>query len=304
MAKTLRLCAYLQVQLFAYFALARSGMLCHRSLVGLLQFRSAIGGALHLASIHPASAGFGARALNTASISADAAPVEATRPDVGIFLDSENLLYFLKCAGATRLVKHAAEFGNPIIRKAYGDWSEPGLHKHQQSLVKHGFQLVHTPHPIKGKNAADIAMVVDILETSHRMPSLSCFLLASGDSDFSQVFCHLRQAGRKVIGLGPRSTLSEYVKSTADRYIYIQNEESPPHMETEDFKTACELLKEICRGSIDEAEAGSRRVNASKIKSLLLSQDSAFDHVALGYPRFTDFLAATNLFDFHKGKAA
>ncbi len=44
---------------------------------------------------------------------------------VGIFLDAENLTQFLKAEGGRRLVDWAVEFGNPIVRRAYGDWSLP-----------------------------------------------------------------------------------------------------------------------------------------------------------------------------------
>jgi hypothetical protein len=87
---------------------------------------------------------------------------------VGIFLDAENLTQFLKAEGGRRLVDWAVEFGNPIVRRAYGDWSLPGLHIHQRLLITNGFKLVHSPHLISGKNAADIAMVMDIMDTNIR----------------------------------------------------------------------------------------------------------------------------------------
>ena len=32
--------------------------------------------------------------------------------------------------------------------------------------MANGFQLINTPHPVKKKSAADIAMVVDVMETT------------------------------------------------------------------------------------------------------------------------------------------
>ena len=83
-----------------------------------------------------------------------------------------------------------------------------------------GFQLVHTPHPVSGKAAADIAMVVDVMSTLHSMPMLSCFVLATGDSDFSHVFSHLKKEGRTVVGVGPRSVLSRIVTNTVDKFVF------------------------------------------------------------------------------------
>lgn len=41
--------------------------------------------------------------------------IGAGRPGVGIFLDAENLLHFLKNDGASKLVQIALKFGNPVL---------------------------------------------------------------------------------------------------------------------------------------------------------------------------------------------
>jgi len=97
----------------------------------------------------------------------------------GIFVDAENLGQFLSRGGARILVERASEFGNPIVRRAYGNWALPSVNTHQQSLVANGFQLIHTPHPISNKSAADMAMVVDVMEQIQRMQGLQYFMLAT-----------------------------------------------------------------------------------------------------------------------------
>ena len=52
------------------------------------------------------------------------------------------------------------------------------------------------------------------------LPRLSCFVLATGDSDFSHLYVHLRKCGCYIVGVGPKSVLSEIVKTTADRFVY------------------------------------------------------------------------------------
>lgn len=43
------------------------------------------------------------------------------------------------------------------IRRAFGDFSNPTVASRQVELQRHGFDLVHTLHPAKGKsNSADI----------------------------------------------------------------------------------------------------------------------------------------------------
>jgi hypothetical protein len=138
---------------------------------------------------------------------------------VGIFADAENVTDYLKQGGAEKLVELASEYGNPVVRMAFGDWAQ-GLRAHQELLVANGFKLEHTPHPVPKKEAADIAMAVDVIATLHKMPNLTCFVLATGDSDFGPLFRHLRQEGRTVIGVGRRSELCNILKNTADRFVF------------------------------------------------------------------------------------
>jgi hypothetical protein len=200
------------------------------------------------------------------------------------------------------LVDSAIEFGNPIVRRAYGNWSLTGLNIHQHQLVENGFQLIHTPHPVPKKNAADIAMVVDVMDILHRMRELQCFVLATGDSDFSQLFCHLRQAGRTVVGVGPRSVLSEVVKNSTDRFLYT--DPPPPTPSTgaaseprardqPQFARAIELL--------DRALAklpADTPLNMGRIKDSMLLLDSAFDQREAGFASFSAFLEASGRIHF------
>jgi hypothetical protein len=221
-------------------------------------------------------------------------------PKVGIFLDAENLAQFVKSDGGRKLIAYASDFGDPIIRRAYGDWSQPSLKPHQYILLQGGFQLVHTPHPVPKKNAADIAMVVDVMDILHRMDDLDYFVLATGDSDFSQLFCHLRQSGRKVIGVGPQSVLSEIVKSSTDRYIYIDRCPGSEHDNstanqpvTASRGEAHALLERVLDGLPQEP------IEAGRLKTHMLQRDTSFSHRALGHSRFTGFLEATGLVEFH-----
>ena len=141
-----------------------------------------------------------------------------------------NMTEFLQKDGACKLVKMALEFGTPMLMRAYGNWSDSSLNKHQRKLLESGFHMIHTVHPRPGKNAADIAMVIDVLDVKHRMDFIQCFLLVTGDSDFCQLFRYLRESGRQVIGVGPKSVLSRFVRNLADKFIYTDADHQSYHL--------------------------------------------------------------------------
>jgi len=72
----------------------------------------------------------------------------------------------LKRGGCTELLARAKELGVVSIRRAFGDFSNPTVASRQVELQRHGFDLVHTLHPAKGKsNSADISMTIDVMES-------------------------------------------------------------------------------------------------------------------------------------------
>ncbi|CBN76488.1 conserved unknown protein [Ectocarpus siliculosus] len=85
---------------------------------------------------------------------------------VGVFVDVENVLGWLKRGGCTELLAKAGELGVVGIRRAFGDFSNATVASRQDELQRHGFDLVHTVHPAKGKsNSADISMTIDVMES-------------------------------------------------------------------------------------------------------------------------------------------
>ena len=211
----------------------------------------------------------------------------------GIFVDAENLSGFLRDGGSRQLISWAVELGNPIVRKAYGNWNTmQGL---ERGLVENGFQLIHTPYPVAGKSAADIAMVVDVMGVLYTQKELQTFILATGDSDFSHLFCHLRQTGRTVVGVGPDSPLSRIVKNSCDRYILVPSTRAQHHLAVAgDWDAGRELV----RRALDSLPLGEERVQLSRLKDQMLRLDSSFNLQL--YPEcstFGRFVASAHLAD-------
>ncbi len=208
---------------------------------------------------------------------------------VAVFLDVENLSSWLKSDGGEKLLERASELGRVVVRRAYGNFSIGSVSARQTELNLLGFEFVHVFHPAKGKNSADIQIVVDVMEYITRIPDLEWVVLATGDSDFSPLFRRLRELGKSVVGVGPRSTLSEAVKKSCNRFIYINDENSSPEGSSVPLKTnqiredALDLLERV----LDKFPDG---VSLSVLKNEMLEIDSAFDEKNLGFSGFMRFL--------------
>jgi hypothetical protein len=207
---------------------------------------------------------------------------------VAIFLDVENLSSWLKTGGGETLLERAGELGQVVVRRAYGDFSLQSVNARQTELNFLGFEFVHVYHPVRGKNSADIQVVVDAMEYLARVPDLNWFILATGDSDFSPLFRRLRELGKSVVGVGPRSALSEAVKTSCNRFIYIDERGKSSGSTT---TTTSNQLREDALDLLERVlEKSSEPVGLSALKLEMLELDPSFDERTLGYKKFLLFL--------------
>jgi hypothetical protein len=212
-----------------------------------------------------------------------------------MFIDFENIAItsentYGKCE--LELIVNAAErWGRCVIKRAYGDWTR--FARYKQDLIMHSIELVQLFHygAAQSKNAADIQMVVDALETALTRPGVSVFVLATGDSDFSAVARKLRAYGKLVVGIGLRQATSEVLVKACDEFhLYDTLKASKDAAVSYPLERGRRLLV----GAMNRLEArfGADGVPAAALKYAMLSQDRTFDEVTLGFGQFRAFLEA------------
>jgi len=230
---------------------------------------------------------------------------------IAVFVDAENVTNWIKHDGVRLLMEELNQFGQIIIRRAYGVWSKPNLAMHQAVINRSGFELIHCYHPVTGKNTADIQMTLDIIECAWQLPNITCFVLVTGDSDFTPVFRRLREMDKDVIGVGQHSTLSECVKTSCTRFIYtddvintlIGNEASPQESlppQPLPNSTPTLTLAQANELVIAHLKASPSPVNIGQIKSSLKQTAADFDEKHYGFKTFTDYLTANNAIEISK----
>jgi uncharacterized LabA/DUF88 family protein len=144
---------------------------------------------------------------------------------VAVFIDYDNIEIsveetFGKTADVdwNRILQAAAQMGRVVLRRAYADWAEAAAK--QRQLLGLGVELVHV-NSKRGKNAADIRIVIDALELFHNdKDAFSHLILVSGDGDFTELVHRLRAHGKTVIGMGISGTSAEYLVNACDKFIF------------------------------------------------------------------------------------
>jgi uncharacterized LabA/DUF88 family protein len=214
---------------------------------------------------------------------------------VGVFIDFENIVISAEQSYGHcqlgRIFEAAERWGRCIIRRAYGDWTH--FEEYRYDLIGHSVDLIQLFHygGQRQKNAADIQMVVDVLETALTHPDIDTYVLVSGDSDFSAVARKLRNYGRKVIGIGLREATSEVLVKACDQFIlYDTLIEPETRTMAYTLERARQLLLDTMR-KLDPRSAG-QEVLATRLKLTMLAQDPTFTELSLGFGQFKEFLEA------------
>ena len=119
------------------------------------------------------------------------------------------------------IFEEVAKHGEANVRRIYGDVTSPrlgGWVKRLQGLAI----LPQQQFPyMTGKNASDIALVIDAMDLMHT-GAVDTFCLVSSDSDFTRLAQRLRENGKTVIGFGERKT-PEAFRNACNRFIYLDN---------------------------------------------------------------------------------
>ncbi|MCL2002584.1 MAG: NYN domain-containing protein [Oscillospiraceae bacterium] len=118
------------------------------------------------------------------------------------------------------VMEEIAVYGNPTLKRIYGDWTAPSLSKWKESLLENALTPIQQYGYTTGKNSTDSAMIIDAMDILYS-GNVDGFCLVSSDSDFTRLAIRLREAGKKVIGLGERKTPNPFIVA-CDRFIYIE----------------------------------------------------------------------------------
>lgn len=118
------------------------------------------------------------------------------------------------------IMEEIAVYGNPTIKRIYGDWTAPNMNSWKPILLENAITPIQQYAYTTGKNATDSAMIIDAMDILYSQ-RVEGFVLVSSDSDFTRLATRLREAGMKVYGMGEKKTPQPFIAS-CDKFIYIE----------------------------------------------------------------------------------
>lgn len=231
---------------------------------------------------------------------------------IALLIDADNI----SSAKLPLILAELAKYGTANVRRAYGDWTAPTLKGWTAQLHEYAIRPIQQFNHSKGKNAADMALVIDALELLYTQ-NLAAFCIASSDADFTPLVTHLRGAGRDVYGFGERKTPKPFVNACTT-FLYLDEPEAAVAPEAEARPAAAPAsssakapekpdkslamdtkLVTILRGAVEASARDDGWAFMSTAGSTAKRQ-APIDPRNYGAKTFTDLFKATGLFDVVK----
>lgn len=200
------------------------------------------------------------------------------------------------------IINDLSKYGVVNIRKAYGNWKNPKLKGWEDSLLEYAIKPVQQFDYTKGKNASDIAMVIDIMDLLYTK-ELSGIALVTSDSDFTPVVSRILSDGLIVYGYGEEKTPASLVNACS-QFILTEKlyessdenfEEKSDKVVQKDLRKDTKLVHTL-RMAVEQTSDFNGWSNIAAV-GLYISQNSSFSPINYGYQKLSHLIRATGLFD-------
>ncbi|HEY7645883.1 MAG TPA: NYN domain-containing protein [Hyphomicrobiales bacterium] len=221
-------------------------------------------------------------------------------PRFAILIDADNTSPRI----AAGLFEEVAKFGEASVRRIYGDFSGQRLRAWAEILPKYAIDPYQQFAYTTGKNASDIALVIDAMDLLHS-GRLEGFCLVSSDSDFTRLASRLREEGADVYGFGEQKT-PESFRHACRRFIYTENllpeaqitapEEEPSRKALQSPSAAIPILNR----AIEQMETEDGWVGLGMVGQRLANIASDFDPRTYGFRKLSDLVRKTGAFDIEQ----
>lgn len=232
-------------------------------------------------------------------------------PRIALLIDADNS----PAAKIGVILNELSTFGETSIRRAYGNWKKQELRGWEEILNEHAIRPMQQFDYSKGKNASDMAMVVDALDVLYSERP-EAFGIVSSDADFTPLVMYLRAKGAAVYGFGGQKTPEPFVNACS-RFLFLDTlakiattdadvddamredtAATPLRVPTAKLKQDRKLV-DLLRNAVEAAkgESGWARVGAVGQQ---IGNQASFDSRNYGYATLTKLLKATELFQLEK----
>ena len=135
-----------------------------------------------------------------------------------LLIDAENT----SAKFADGIMQYLTKQGDIISAQIYGDFLDNKNTKQWNSkAVQYNLQRYQADTTKAGKNAADIALVIDAMDFLHKENHADVFCVITSDGDFTRLVERIRKENIEVIGMG-KADASPRLRRACSEYVELE----------------------------------------------------------------------------------
>lgn len=220
---------------------------------------------------------------------------------IALLIDADNA----PAAKIDLVLAEVARHGVANVRRAYGNWKSSNLKGWEAVLHEYAIRPIQQFAYSSGKNASDMAMVIDAMDLLYA-GNLDGFAIVSSDADFTPLVMRLLTDGMKVYGFGEKKTPAPFVNACS-KFTYVEalgssaSNNGQPATASSDAQTlrSDARLVQMLRSAVDAGSGDDGWTRLDVVGSQIGNQAS-FDPRNYGYRKLSDLVKATDLFEIRE----
>ncbi len=228
---------------------------------------------------------------------------------IAMLIDADNT----QLSKLEAVIQEISANGRIVVKRAYGNWRKDSLKNWENELKRLAIKPQQQFDYVSGKNATDMALVIDTLDLLHS-GIYDAFVIVASDSDYTPLAIKLHESGVYVMGVGEKKT-PEAFRNACDEFVYLENlnkENDPPasrsgsrsangnrkdldNAEANDDRHRNDDMREIhklLRIAWDKYQDDDRYVNVSSAGQYIKRAKPDFDARTYGYVKLPDLIEA------------
>ena len=202
------------------------------------------------------------------------------------------------------MMEEIAKYGNPTIKRIYGDWTKPQLSKWKKLLLENAITPIQQYNYTTGKNSTDSGMIIDAMDILYS-DKVDGFCIASSDSDFTRLATRIRETGLSVIGIGEKKTPDPFIVA-CDKFIYLEilrasekDDESTPEQreKKKSVDTVTPKVIKLITQTVSDLADDEGWAFLGDVGSLIQKKQPNFDSRNYGFEKLTPLIKSTGKFE-------
>ncbi len=217
---------------------------------------------------------------------------------LAVLIDADNVPY----SNVKGMLEEIAKYGTPTFKRIYGDWTKPTLSGWKTVLLENAITPIQQYSYTSGKNSSDSALIIDAMDILYT-GQVDGFCIISSDSDFTRLATRLREAGKKVFGIGEKKTPHAFI-AACNKFIFIEilqreiKEETPApkpgpkraKQKPEPAPPPANALNKLVTNSINDLAEEDGWVFLSSLGNHIIKKEPSFDPRNYGFKKLFDII--------------